>query len=1198
MTTRKKAAHPVRVSGRGPKTPPEAANKASRLPFPVVGVGASAGGLEACTAMLNALPSGTPIAIVVVQHLDPTHKSMLRELLSRATRMTVTQVEDGVTPEPAHVYVIPQDKDVTIEQGKLRLASRQQTGGKHLPIDRLLTSLAAHQASLAIGIILSGTGSDGTAGLRAIRSEGGLVFAQDPASAQHPGMPESAIASGFVDFVLPPAGIARELVRLVRSSTFAKRVREEREARHPDEAEDFQQILQILRAGSRIDFLLYKSNTIRRRVARRMAVRRMETLKQYAALLREDPLEVQALCQDVLIHVTSFFREPEAFEALQRRILPKLIAGKPAHEPVRVWVPGCSTGEEAYSIAITFLELLGPEHGAGRCQIFATDISSAAVDKARLGIYPEAALAGVAPERLKRFFVKTGEGYQISKQIRDMCVFARHDLGVDPPFSRLDLVSCRNVLIYLGPALQKRVLSIFHYALQPNGLLLLGKAEGVGQCASLFSLKDRKSNIYVRKPAQNVPLSDWTKKFSEEVPAVDVRAGAADRPSSLQRAVEDVVWHRHALAAIAVDADLQVVHFQGNTGAYLAPQTGAASLHLFKLVREGLALDLRSALHKAMKDGAPVRREGIRLTHAGGSTPVDLEVMPVKGPREKWPVYLILIEEARGKAPASSRRAGNRDEVGRLEHELASTREQLRSIIESQEAANEELETAKEELQSSNEELTTLNEELQNRNAELGQLADDMSNLLVGADIPIVVLRANGRILRFTPAAGRLLNLIPTDVGRPVGDIKSSVEIPDLSRLISEVMATERLLERDLEGKDGRWYSLRMRPHRNAEHRVDGALMALVDIDVMKRGLEQLRSSRDAAEAERDLSASLLDLSGALIVIRNQDGVITGFNRASQSLSGYSFAEVNGRRLWEVLTAPEEADRAKASFEALRNGVEDVHDHESTWIRKDGTRRVIAWTSLAQRDAARRLLRIISTGIDITARIQIEQELFRSQQQLRELNAGILLAQEEERKRLARELHDDVNQRMAMLSNKVSMLEQGVPRDAGKLRLELRELSATVDQLSDDLRRTAHQLHPSALEHFGLVAALDSYNRDFSRLHAIAVRFSHKGVTQSVPPDTALCLYRVAQECLHNVSKHSGATRASVVLEQKNCDIVLRVDDKGVGFDPELAAGKGALGLIGIRERVRLAGGSIVIRSRPGKGTKIEVRLPLVEANP
>jgi len=1181
----------ARAKTRSLKRPDPGAE--SRRPFPVVGIGASAGGLEACTALLKALPASSGMAFVVVQHLDPHHQSLLRELLSRATKMPVTQVEDGIALEPQHVYVIPPDHDVTLSQGALRLSSRQQAGGKHMPIDRFLSSLAEDQTSGAIGIILSGTGSDGTAGLLALKSEGGLTFAQDPKSASYPGMPESAIAAGCVDFVLPPEGIARELTRLARSPSADRAVAVD-EPEPVEGAESLGRILNALRSATGIDFSLYKTGTIRRRVARRLVVRKTESLERYASYLEQNPAEAQALCQDILIHVTSFFREPEAFAALRRNVFPKLLATRSQGEAIRIWVPGCSTGEEVYSIAIALLEFLGRQAEETRCQIFATDVSTAALDKARLGTYSEAGVAGVSPKRLRRFFAKVGPDYQIDKTVRDRCVFARHDLGQDPPFSRLDLISCRNVLIYMGPLLQKRVLSIFHYALRPSGFLLLGESESSGPSARLFTLVERRSKIYSPNPVPSVTPTGPAAANRVETPA-RARAGVETGPvPELQKAVERLVWQRRALAALVVDADLQVIHFQGHTGPYLQPATGAASLHLFKLVREGLVLDLRAALHKAKKEKTPVRREGIRLDHEGDVKTVDLEAIPIDGRRAKRPDFLILIEESGGKGAARPSHAKEAEHLAVLRHELASTREQLQSIIESQEATNEELETAKEELQSSNEELTTLNEELQNRNAELGQIADDLSNLLVGVNIPIVILGADRRIRRFTPAAEKLLNLIPSDVGRPIGDIKPNIDVPDMDRLIAEVIDKASLVERDVQGRDGRWYSLRMRPHATAGNRTSGVLMALLDIDVMKRGFELVRLSRDAAVAERDLSATLLDLSGALIVMRDPDGAITGFNAACQETSGYSFAEVKNRRLADFLLPPEEVAQSEAIFAALRDGVETATGHESSWIRKDGSsRRVIAWSSLAHHGADGSVTRVISTGLDITGRKLTEDALRHSQEELRRLTAGLFTTQEEERKRLARELHDDMNQRMAMLANEVNLLERDLPASTDLVRDQLRSLRERVEQLSDDLRRAAHQLHPSSLEHFGLVAALESYCPDFSKLYPIQLKFTHRGVPAAIPFDVSLCLYRVAQECLHNVAKHSGAKEATLVLRGTQGGILLSVIDKGAGFDPDLAADRSGLGLVGIRERVRLVGGSVAIHSRPGHGTTIDVRVPL-----
>jgi two-component system CheB/CheR fusion protein len=1213
----KKGKLPAKALVSRPRGRPGAEGKSSgassRPKFPVVGIGASAGGLEACTALLKALPVNPGMAFVVVQHLDPHHESILHKLLSKATEMPVVQAEDGMALKPDHIYVIPPKHDIAVRDTTLRLLSRRRTAGRHLPVNRFFVSLADDQKSAAIGVILSGTASDGTLGLQAIKSEGGVALAQSPESAGYPGMPESAIRAGCVDLVLSPGEIARELVRLGRLP-YARRTAVPDAEPLMAGAADLQKIMEILRTATAVDFSLYKTGTVRRRVARRMILQRIETLPRYEAYLEQNADEVAALYRDIFIHVTHFFREPETFAALQRKVLPKLIANRPKGEPLRVWIPGCSTGEEVYSIAITMLEFLEKHAPATPVQIFGTDISAPAVDSARAGIYSETAVGNVSPERLKRFFVKAGDSYQIGKQVRDRCVFARHDLGKDPPFSKLDLISCRNVLIYMSTTLQERVLSLFHYALKPAGFLLLGKSETPGSSGRLFVQDDHQFTIYSRNPAVPVARTVVAPVAYEKASALTAPAELTSSVFDLEKAVERIIWQRYAPAALVVDSGLRVLHFDGNAGPYLAPARGAATLQVLKLVREELALDLRTALHRVKKEETPVRREGIRFQQEGGLKIVNLEVIPIRGRHAKGADFLILIEEAPARATEATREAAEDAKLVDLRQELTSTREHLQAIIETQEATNEaltveheevlsaneelqstneELETAKEELQSTNEELTTLNEELQNRNAELGQLANDLSNLLVGVSIPVIVVGGDRRIRRFTAAAEPLLNLIPADVGRPIRDLRPNIDLPDLDSLISEVIGKGSLVEREVQGRDGCWYSLRMRPYKTAENKIDGVLMALMDIDVMKRGLDQARLSLDDAVEERDLSASLLDMSGALIIVLDPAGRVIGFNRACQEMSGYSFREVQGRVFWDFLLPPEEVDEAKATFASIIEGIQPSRTYERTWVGKDGSHRVIASSSITRRGTDGAVRQLISTGIDITRRKLDADALRRSEDQLRRLTANLFNAQEEERKRVARELHDDLNQRMAMLANEVSTLEQTPPGSARLLRKQLRSLGERVNQLSDDLRNAAHRLHPSALEHFGVVAAIESHCSDFRKLHGIKVKCTHRGVPDSIPMEVALCLYRITQECLNNVAKHSGAREAAVAIKKMNGEISLSISDNGKGFDPGLLAEKNGLGLVGIRERLRLADGTVLINSQLGRGTRIDVRIPL-----
>jgi two-component system CheB/CheR fusion protein len=770
--------------------------------FPIVGIGASAGGLEAFTQLLGQLPRKTNMAFVLVQHLAPNYKSALTELLSRATKIPVTEVKDGMVVEPDHVYVIPPNVYMGIQAGRLYLKPRLPDL-QHLPIDFFLRSLAEERGSQAIGVILSGTASDGTRGMKAIKAEGGITFAQDEKSAKYGDMPRNAIATGCVDFVMSPEGIAHELIR-IGQHPFVQQAQVHEEAEIAGELEgDLRKILSLLRNATGVDFTHYKQSTIKRRIKRRMVLQKAHTLKEYIDRLQESRPELDALYQDILIHVTGFFRDPEVFETLKTEIFPHLFRNRASGAPLRVWVPGCSTGEEVYSIVICLLEYLGDAAGSLDIQIFATDISEPALEKARAGVYEESITADVSPERLRRFFVKTTRGYQVNKAIRDACVFARQDLVKDPPFSRLDLISCRNLLIYMGPVLQRKVLPIFHYALKPTGYLLLGNAESIGGNAEHFSMVDRKHKIYAKKllPAR------LAVDFSRGDLALD-RADLARKPEEvanpfdIQKEAECILLAKFAPAGVIVNDDLEILQFRGHTGAFLEPMPGQASLTLPKMAREGLLVDVRAAIQKARKEDAPARKQGLQVKRDGRLLEVDIEVIPIKGPTSAERYFLVLFEEVplpktdarkiskRGSGREATAQSAYEQQVNQLQAELAQTKSTLQSIIEGQEttneelksaneeilsaneelqSTNEELETAKEELQSTNEELTTLNEELQNRNQELSVDNNDLWNLLASVHIPILVLGNDLRVRHFTPQAEKLLNLIPTDVGRPIG---------------------------------------------------------------------------------------------------------------------------------------------------------------------------------------------------------------------------------------------------------------------------------------------------------------------------------------------------------------------------------------------------------------------------------------------
>jgi len=845
-------------------------------PFPIVGIGASAGGFEAFSEFLKCLPADTGMGFVLVQHLDPTHKSQLSELLGRGSNVPVIEARDGIEVTPDRVYVIPANARITISDGRLRVAPRRENELPPMPVDSFFRSLAAEQQDRAIGIVLSGTGTDGTLGIEAIKGEGGITIAQQESSAKYFGMPGSAISSGNIDFVLAPEGIASELSRIAKHPYLGRANRKPTHQSQPEQGlkgaeKEMSRLVSLLRARTGVDFSLYKHSTLRRRIIRQMILHQLDSMGRYVHYLEKQPKELDNLFNDLLIYVTSFFRDPKAFQALKKTVFPRLIKSHPSDSPLRFWVCGCSTGEEAYSLAICLTEFFEQARTHRHAQIFASDISDIGISKARAGIYPENIVQDVSSERLHRFFTRAEGQYQVNKNIRDMVVFARQNVIVDPPFSNLDIITCRNVLIYLDALLQRKIMPVFHYALRPNGFLVLGNSETVGASAGLFSLVNRKYRIYGKKHTYNRPAFVPPRKtlhYPDTAAQRPVQPSQTDyRAPDLQAQMDRVLLRDFGPGAVLVNAELDVLHFRGRTGDYLEHPPGAASLNLLRMARESLVIDLRTALMKAVKDDVHVKHTA-HLRKGEQVSDVSIEVVPLRLGAGNDRFFLVIFREPDspplelkhpGKGRAGS--AGIRDlrEIAKLKSELATTRESLQTIIEEQEAnneelksaneeiqssneelqsTNEELETAKEELQSTNEELTTLNEELQTRNVELGQAINDLTNLLSSINISILMLGEDLTIRRYTPMAERLFSLIPSDLGRRLSDLNRSILIPELQQTVAAVVANLTPVERDLQDRDGRWYSLRIRPYRTRENKIEGVVVLLVDIDHLKRALE------------------------------------------------------------------------------------------------------------------------------------------------------------------------------------------------------------------------------------------------------------------------------------------------------------------------------------------------------------------------
>ncbi|HWQ90863.1 MAG TPA: chemotaxis protein CheB [Clostridia bacterium] len=940
----------VNIAAGSATTHPKPANK---QPFPIVGIGASAGGLEAFTDLLRALPLDTGMGFVLIQHLDPDRASDLTHILSRTTEMPVREVTDNTPVEPNHVYIIPPSASMSITQGVLRLHPRPASG-VFRAIDSFFESLAEDQRECAIGIVLSGTASDGTLGLEAIKGQDGITFAQDK-SAKYDSMPRSAMGAGCVDLVLPPAEIAKELTRIAKhpyvkealleaKSLAAAQKRPQTHARlsadHAPGGEEssLEQILALLRNHARVDFSQYKINTIQRRIKRRTVLNRMTSLEDYLRFLIEHPKELDALFADLLISVTSFFRNPESFEALKDTVFPKLLSGRRT-DPVRVWVPGCSSGQEAYSLAMALTEFAAAGHASvmPKLQMFATDLNELVLEKARTGLYPKALVQDLSPERLRRFFVEEEGGFRITKSLRDAIVFARQNLLSDPPFSRMDLISCRNLMIYLEPNLQQRIIPSFHYALKPEGFLFLGASESIGAFTSLFEPVNRKHKIYARNPGPSstpylgmVSRQPDTRETAPSPPRTPTTpAEVQPAPVNAQREADRVALNRYVPPGVLLNAEWQVLQFRGDTSPYLKPPTGRASFGVLNMAREGLRLPLRAALQKAKRDGRVCRREQLPIDQNGQSRIISLEIVPLKNLREHC--FLVFFEEPLARPrpqnpamiPGGETPTRQREEVGgkahvsriaELERELSETRDYLQSVQEQHEAANEELqasneevtsaneelqsineelETSKEELESTNEELLTVNEEMTHSNAELGRLNSDLINFQSAANMTIILLARDQTIRRFTLKGQTTFNLTPIDVGRSITSIHHNLDITNLEQLVAEVMDSLQEREREVRDQQGRWYSLRVSPYRTVNRIIDGAVLVLIDIDALKRHAQELMVAREYTEA-------IIRTTRDPLVVLSADLRIHSANEVFYEMFHLSPSTVEGRLIYEL----------------------------------------------------------------------------------------------------------------------------------------------------------------------------------------------------------------------------------------------------------------------------------------------------------
>lgn len=823
--------------------------------FPIIALGASAGGLEAFTAFLAKFPPNSGVGIIIIQHLDPTQKTMLTELLQRVTSMPIVEVRNNMQVEKDCVYVIPPNKDLSILHGVLYLLEPAAPRGQRLPIDLFFRALADDRQAYAVGVVLSGMGSDGALGLRAIKENTGLNVVQAPASAKFDSMPRSAIDAGLADIVGAPEELPAKIFEYLRHIKLIDQVKPELESSSQDALE---KIMIALRDHTSNDFSSYKKNTLYRRVERRMSLHRMNSFSQYSQYLRDNPKEIDLLFKELLIGVTNFFRDPAVWEYLKTEVFPALFAAHPSGKIFRAWVPACSTGEEAYSLAIIFKEALegARPHKRFSLQIFATDLDRDAIDRARTGFYPTNIASDVSAERLSRYFNLEENGYCISKEIRSMVVFATQNIIMDPPFTKLDLLSCRNLLIYLGPELQKKLLPLFHYALARHGILLLGNAETIGNHTHLFMPLEPRARLYraidyplpmaeVGFPVKHFPLTtDNTETLKAESMQVNVQA-----------LTEQLILQNFAPAAVLVNAEGDILYVSGRTGKYLEPAAGKANWNIHAMAREGLREGLIGAIARTLRQQKPVLLEGLKLSNNDRTEVVNITLQAIEKPEplrgRVMIVFTDVISPTRRKATPHATDEANetmRVELQRLYEELQSTREEMQISQEELKSTNEELQSTNEELQSTNEELTTskeelqsLNEELQTVNTELQSKVDnlswvnnDMNNLLNSIEVATIFLDNYLNIRRFTPHATQIFKLIPTDVGRPLSDIVTDLNYPQLLQDAKEVLRTLVYVEKKINTFDERWFKVRIRPYRTQENVIDGLVLTFLDISEYK----------------------------------------------------------------------------------------------------------------------------------------------------------------------------------------------------------------------------------------------------------------------------------------------------------------------------------------------------------------------------
>lgn len=1189
--------------------------------FMAVGIGASAGGLEALKTFFEHTPADTGMAFVVVVHLSPEHPSHLPELLQTYTQMPVTQVTETIKMEPDHVYVIPPNRNLSAIDTHLRLTELEESRRQRAPIDHFFRTLAQAHGEKAIGIVLSGTGADGSIGLKQIKEEGGLTVVQDPREAQYDSMPQNAIITGLIDLVLPAAEMGGQIRDFLHV-----------QPRLPDEVvqEDLpntnegwlQKILAQLHSHTGHDFSAYKRTTIGRRLRRRMQLQQVEELPAYWQLLQQNPAEARLLFRDLLITVTNFFRDAGTFAALETQVIPQLFAGKTREDTVRVWVTGCATGEEAYSLAILLLEQRSQLDDAPEIQIFASDVSSEALAHAREGFYSSAISGDVSPERLERFFHEENGGYRLKKEVREMILFADHNLLNDPPFSKLDLVSCRNLLIYLQREVQDKIMGLFHYALRPGGFLFLGASESLFS-AALFRAIDKKRGLYQRQsvtsaqPAlPSLPLAPWSRPLTKTAENQEV-ADPSERDSF--GALHQEIVERYAPPSLLVNQDFDIVHLSQHAGRFLHTPGGEPTNSVLQRINPALRPELTTALYGALEKDQPSSTRPVRMTLDGEMRRVSMNVQPAAAADMAGHVLVVFMEME--DAPESTRETSvgeaARSMAQELDEDLTRTKERLQTAVEEFETSREEmrasneelqsmneelrstaeeLETSKEELQSMNEELLTVDQENKNKVAELSQLSGDLHDLLLAADAATLFLDQDLRIRQFTPQVGQLFNIMPADQGRPLSHITHNLQGGDLLQDANRVLQHLTSVEREMSSQDGRWFLVQLRPYRSEDEHIGGIVITFVDITEMKQVEEELRRSKAFQEY-------IVQTVREALLVLNLDLTV-----AFANLSFYRMFQVEEEST--VGTLVYELGNGQWDIPALRLLLEDVlpdndafNDYEVTHSFQEVGERVMLLN--ARRLDGQQL--ILLAVEDVTERHQALAELQRLNKNLgkevgqrtrkiRQLASELLVAEQKVRRRIAQALHDDLQQIIYSMRMQLQMLKEDVMADEKTaLMPTMTHLDEMMNNAFTMTRQMARELAPPIplSEDFG--ESMHELGLHVSQMHRLQVNVQVNGSVHIEKSEISMLLLYIVRELLFNIVKHAEVDEANVEVSQQENALQIVVTDGGKGFDVTKLmkkSGGSGFGLYSIQERLELVDGRLEVVSKVGDGTRVALIIP------